>query len=54
VACFDYVGLYLHEAASNALRLHVLAPDEATVARAGLPHGKTLPGWESQTKVKRA
>lgn len=48
---FDYLGLYLHEAANNALRLHVLAPDEPNVSRAGLPLGETPPGWVLQTKA---
>jgi hypothetical protein len=51
VARFAYLGLYLHEAANNALRLHVLAPDEPNVSRAGLPLGETPPGWVLQTKA---
>jgi hypothetical protein len=49
-----YLGPYLHEAANNALRLHVLAPDEPNVSRAGLPLGETPPGWVLQTKAERA
>ena len=48
---FAYLGLYLHEAANNALRLHILAPDEPNVSRAGLPLGETPPGWVLQTKA---
>jgi hypothetical protein len=54
VAGFDSITVYLNQAASNALHLHVLAPDEANVSRAGLPLGKTLPVWVLQTKAERA
>jgi formate hydrogenlyase transcriptional activator len=54
VARFDYLGLYLHEAANNALRLHVLEPDEPNVSGAGLPLGETPPEWVLQTKAERA
>jgi hypothetical protein len=54
VARFDYLGLYQHEAANNALRLHVLEPDEPNFSRAGLPLGETPPGWGLQTKAERA
>ena len=32
VVRFDYLGLFLHEAASNTLRLHVLEPAEPTAS----------------------
>jgi len=50
VVRFDYLGVYLHEAANNTLRLHVLEPDEPNANRASLPLEETPAGlvWQTQ------
>jgi len=50
VARFDYLGLYLHEAANNTLRQHVLEPDEPTLPRTSQPVEGTPAGfvWKTQ------
>src|SRR5580693_7382338 len=49
VVRFDYLGLYLHQAAGNTLRLHVLEPSGPPMPSA-LPIGETPPGlvWQTQ------
>src|SRR5580692_866538 len=50
VVRFDYLGLYLHQAEGNTLRLHVLEPDEPTACRASQPLEETPAGlvWQTQ------
>src|SRR6516225_11031363 len=55
VVRFDYLGLALHEATSNTMRMHVLEGTEPTP----LPSGPVLPleedpaGWVWQTQQAR-
>jgi formate hydrogenlyase transcriptional activator len=53
VVRFDYLGLNLHEAANNTLRLHVLEPDEPTLTRLIQPLEETPAGlaWQTQKPV---
>src|SRR2546430_3239381 len=53
VARFDYLGLNLHEAANNTMRLHVLEPNEPTLTRLSEPVGETPLGlvWQTQNPV---
>src|ERR1700722_12866417 len=52
VVRFDYLGLYLHQAEGNTLRLHVLEPSGAPLPSAlvTIPVGETPAGlvWQSQ------
>jgi formate hydrogenlyase transcriptional activator len=50
VVRFDFLGVYLYEAANNTLRLHVLEPDEPTANRASLPLEETPAGFVWQTQ----
>src|SRR5580704_9520718 len=49
VVRFDFLGLYLHQAEGNILRLHVLEPPVASVS-VSLPLGETPAGlvWQTQ------
>src|SRR3954468_715398 len=52
VVRFDYLGLYLHQAEGNTLRLHVLEPSGPTMPSAlvSVPVGETPAGlvWQTQ------
>src|SRR4029077_3597613 len=52
VVRFDYLGLMLHEADGNTLRLHVLEPPEPTLLSTGVsdPVGEAPAGlvWQTQ------
>src|SRR5256884_6885208 len=51
VVRFDYLGLLLHEAESNTLRLHVLEPaGPLPSASVNLPVGEVPAGWVWQTQ----
>ena len=53
VVPFDYLGLNLHEAADNTLRLHVLEPDEPGLAHKSQPVEETPAGlvWQTQQPI---
>ena len=53
VACFDYLTLVLHDAATNTMRMHVLEPPEPTAAAIVLPPEDDPAGfvWQAQQPV---
>jgi formate hydrogenlyase transcriptional activator len=53
VVRFDYLGLNLHDAANNTLRLHVLEPDEPTLAGLSQSLQETPAGlvWQTQQPI---
>jgi formate hydrogenlyase transcriptional activator len=50
VVCFDYLTLVLHEAATNAMRMHILEPPEPTESAIVLPPEEDPAGlvWQTQ------
>src|SRR5437773_11322934 len=52
VVRFDYLGLFLHQAEGNTLRLHVLEPSEPTLLSSSMPMpvGESPAGlvWQTQ------
>src|SRR5580658_6464822 len=53
VVRFDYLGLNLHEATGNTLRLHVLEPDEPTLTGLSRSLQETPAGlvWQTQQPI---